>query len=100
LQFTERLGYRKDNAISMLMMGCYNTLWALRGHLEAQKKDLDALDQQVLTLAKKWMGIDTWPAGSSEQEALRQTWRCQRTACVFHAHHCPHGARPSEVTGK
>ncbi|WP_304509264.1 BatA domain-containing protein, partial [Anaerotignum sp.] len=29
LQFTERLGYRKKNAIEMLTMGCYNTLWTL-----------------------------------------------------------------------
>lgn len=26
LRFTERLGYRKENAIQMLTMGCYNTL--------------------------------------------------------------------------
>ena len=100
LQFTERLGYRKDNGINMLMMGCYNTLWALRGHLEEQKNNLDALDQQVLTLAKKWMGINTWPEDLAEQENIRETWRCQRTACVFHAHHCPHGARPSGPAAK
>ena len=34
LQFTERLGYRQENAIHMLTMGCYHTLWALRSHLE------------------------------------------------------------------
>lgn len=100
LQFTERLGYRKDNAISMLMMGCYNTLWALHGHLEEQNNNLDALDQQVLTLAKKWMGIDTWPEDLAEQKNIRETWRCQRSACVFHAHHCPHGARPSGPAAK
>jgi hypothetical protein len=34
LAFTERLGYRKEFAIEMLTMGCYNTLWALRKHLD------------------------------------------------------------------
>ena len=100
LQFTERLGYRKDNGINMLTMGCHNTLWALRNHLEGQKKDLDDHDQQVLILTKKWMGIEIWPEDFTEQEDLHQTWRCQRTACVFHAHHCPHGARPSGLAGK
>ena len=38
LQFTERLGYRKQNAIEMLTMGCYNTLWTLRAHLEEENK--------------------------------------------------------------
>jgi hypothetical protein len=91
LQFTERLGYRQTNAINMLTMGCYNTLWALRTHLEAQK-NLDDHEQAVLSLAQKWMGIDTWPEEKAEQEQLSRSWSCQRTSCVYHAHHCPRGA--------
>jgi hypothetical protein len=90
LHFTERLGYRQENGIAMLTMGCHNTLWALRAHLEGQRQ-LDAHDQQVLALAKKWMGIETWPKETIEQERLRLTWRCQRSTCVFHPYHCSHG---------
>ena len=61
LQFTERLGYRKENAIRMLTMGCYNTLWALREHLEKRPKSLDERDEQVLALAQKWMGFPELP---------------------------------------
>ena len=100
LQFTERLGYQQENAINMLTMGCYNTLWALRSHLEGQKKDLDAQDQGVLTLTRKWMGIEEWPKDYDERENLRQSWRCRRTECVFHAQHCPRGARPSGLAGE
>jgi hypothetical protein len=93
LQFTERLGYHKENAIRMLTMGCYNTLWTLRRRLEGQPPgSLDEQDRQALGLVQKWMGIPTWPETFSEQEALRQGWHCQRTACVYHAQHCPHGA--------
>jgi hypothetical protein len=99
LQFTERLGYRQDNAIAMLTMGCDNTLWTLREHLEGQGSNLDAQDQQTLSLARKWMGSETWPDGHTEQENLRQTWRCQRTACVFHAQHCPRGLAGAEDQG-
>ena len=95
LQLSGRLGYRQDNALAMLTMGCYNTLWAIRGHLEAQKSDLDDQDQRGLALARKWMGVDTWPSDAAGKEDLRKTWRCQRTACVYHPHHCPHGATPS-----
>jgi hypothetical protein len=91
LQFTERLGYRQENAIAMLTMGCDNTLWTLREHLEGQGSDLDAQDQQALALTRKWMGSGTWPEGHEEQENLRRSWRCQRTACVFHAQHCARG---------
>jgi len=92
LQFTERLGYRKANAIKMLTMGCYNTMWTLRSHLEGQPvAELDASDQRVLQLARKWMGIAEWPEDPDEQEAAHQNWSCQRTACVFHEKHCLHG---------
>jgi hypothetical protein len=91
LQFTERLGYRQENAINMLTMGCYNTLWALRAHLEEQK-NLDDHEQAVLSLAQKWMGFDTWPEDGSEQEQLSDSWACQRASCVYHAHHCLRGA--------
>jgi hypothetical protein len=96
LQLTGRLGYRQENALAMLTMGCYNTLWAIRSHLEAQKGDLDDQDRQALALARKWMGVDTWPTDAAGQEDLRQAWRCQRTACVFHPHHCAHGANLAE----
>jgi hypothetical protein len=93
LQFTERLGYRKQNAIEMLTMGCYNTLWALRSHLEGGENDLDEFDHQVLALLKKRMGFEVFPDDAIEQEELSQEWNCQRIECVFHAHHCPHGAK-------
>jgi hypothetical protein len=94
LQFTERFGYRKENAIDMLTMGCYNTLWAMRKRLEEQKpEDLDERDRVSLTLARKWMGGDQWPSDPQEQNDFRKNWRCQRTACVFHARHCLHGAQ-------
>jgi len=93
LQFTERLGYRHQNALAMLTMGCYNTLWALRNHLEGQKDDLDERDRRSLALARKWMGGEQWPPDPAGSEDARHAWRCQRAACVFHAEHCPHGAR-------
>jgi hypothetical protein len=96
LQFTERLGYRHQNALAMLTMGCYNTLWALRNHLEGQGGDLDERDRQSLALARKWMGGEEWPPEPSGPEDPRHAWRCQRTACVFHAEHCPHGAKPAD----
>jgi len=92
LQFTERLGYRKDHAIQMLTMGCYNTLWALRSHLEGTHDNIDERDRQVLALAKKWMGIDPWPAEPAALEQARHSWRCQRTECVYHQRYCAHGA--------
>ena len=95
LQFTERLGYRYENALEMLVMGCYNTLWALRNHLEGQKGDLDECDRQALALAQKWMGGESWPPEPAGGEEPHQAWRCQRTACIFHASKCPHGAKPA-----
>jgi hypothetical protein len=85
LQFTERFGYHKQNAIDMLTMGCYNTLWSLRSYLEENEKDLDDFDQQVFALVKKWMEIEVFPEVAKEQEELRRSWNCQRTACVYHA---------------
>jgi hypothetical protein len=94
LAFTERLGYRKENAIDMLSMGCYSTLWALRSHLENQGGKRDGQDEQVLDLAKKWMGFETWPAKRSKDtsdqlESLRKEWRCTRSECLFHGTYCP-----------
>jgi hypothetical protein len=100
LQFTPRLGYRQENAIEMLTMGCYNTLWTLRSRLETMKAGRDDHDEQVLTLTRKWTGIQKWPDDGSERERLRQEWRCQRTACVFHARFCAHGANPPERAGR
>lgn len=93
LQFTERLGYRKANAIKMLTMGCYNTLWALRARLEEQAdKNLDDLDRQVLSQARKCMGDTPWPEEPAAQATFSQEWRCTRHECVYHAHFCPRGA--------
>lgn len=112
LQFTERFGYRQENALKMLTMGCYNTLWALREHLEQQREPSDEQDQEALALAKKWMGFDEWPVRERSQDEeeneqlkeayqqkmadLQSSWRCTRTACVFHASVCPHGAKPTQ----
>ncbi|MGD8751772.1 MAG: hypothetical protein PVG14_10145, partial [Anaerolineales bacterium] len=93
LQFTERFGYRKENAIKMLTMGCYNTLWALRKHFETHTSNLDKEDQKAFRLVKKWMGVEEWPEEASEIEQLRESWRCQRAACIFHERHCRRGAR-------
>ena len=94
LQFTERLGYRKANAIKMLTMGCYNTLWALRSRLEEQPEaSLDDLDRKVLALARKWMGNDPWPGKPADQQALQQSWSCQRTECVYHQQFCARGVK-------
>jgi predicted acylesterase/phospholipase RssA len=96
LQFTERLGYRCQNALAMLTMGCYNTLWTLRNHLEGQKDDLEERDRRTLALARKWMGGESWPPDPTGAEDPRHAWRCQRAACVFHAEHCSHGAKRTE----
>jgi len=95
LQFTERLGYKKENAIKMLAMGCYATLDSLRTRLEAGKREnLDSHDQRALALVKKWTG-DLWKptTGSEFPNNERPVWQCQRTACVFHKQVCPHGAQ-------
>ncbi len=94
LAFTERLGYRKENAIEMLSMGCYCTLWALRRHLEEQGGKRDEQDEQALALAKKWMGFETWPAKRNKDygdqlETLRKEWRCTRSECLYYGMYCP-----------
>ena len=94
LQFTERLGYRQDNALKMLTMGCYNALWALQAHLEAQSEAaLDERDRVALGLVRRWTGMAGLPKEQAEQEALHKSWQCQRTACVFHAGICAHGRK-------
>ena len=109
LQFTERFGYRQENALKMLTMGCYNTLWALRERLEGQAEPADEQDQDALALAKKWMGFEQLPVrvrsqDEAEDERLKEdylakladlqaSWRCTRTACSFYARICPHGAQ-------
>ena len=93
LQFSERLGYRKEKAIEMLTMGCYNTLIALRRYLEEQKtQDRDPQDQSALGLVQKWMGNTPWPEEAIQQEQFSRDWSCQRTACVYHSQFCIHGA--------
>jgi len=91
LQFTERLGYRHENAVAMLTMGCYNTLSALRDHLEREGDSLDEQERQSLALARKWMGGADWPPEPEGSEG--RAWQCRRTACVFHSDHCPYGGR-------
>ena len=93
LQFTERLGYRQDTAIQMLTLGCADTLWALRDHLEDPSHCMDDSDQQTLRLVKLWTGLEVLPQGLQEKEKLRKAWRCQRQACIYHAQHCQHGAQ-------
>jgi predicted acylesterase/phospholipase RssA len=93
LSFTERLGYRKDRAIDMLTMGCYDTLWALRIHLEDQAAKRDQQDEQVLQMTKKWMGFETLPDKRGEDyndqlESLRQGWRCTHSECLFYKTYC------------
>jgi hypothetical protein len=99
LQFTERLGYKKENAVQMLAMGCASTLDSLRARLEARSKaegweNLDEHDQRALTLARKWTG-DLWQAPDLPEapDRVRPVWQCQRAACAFHALVCPHGAK-------
>ena len=92
LQFTERLGYNKDNAIKMLTQGCHDTLFALRNHLERPANIIDDQDRRALALARRWMGVDDWPKEESEQLKMRDTWHCTRTACTFHARACSRGA--------
>ena len=110
LQFTERLGYRQQSGIEMITMGCYNTLWAMRNHLENLKADeLDEQDERSLRLVVRWMGLKDWPRldragqdGSGIQtqlDALRTSWKCTRKECVFHVRHCLHGAKMNKNGG-
>jgi hypothetical protein len=91
LQFTERLGYRKGNAIEMLTMGCYNTLWTLLTYLDEGGKHFDDKDKLVLDLVRKWTGIEELPEDPQARNDLQNSWHCQRTACIYHAMHCPRG---------
>ncbi len=93
LQFTERLGYRKQNAIEMLTMGCYNTLWTLRSYLDKEDNQFDDHDRAVLDLVRKWTGIEIMPEEPQARKDLQQSWRCQRAACIYHAQYCPRGAK-------
>ncbi len=101
LQFTERLGYRKDNAIQMLTGGCYDTLDTLRARLEKVKEeDLDEHDKRVLTQARNWTGEAWQPANPAARDDARPIWRCERTTCVFHAEACRHGAKVGQPTAQ
>ncbi|MFW6063386.1 MAG: patatin-like phospholipase family protein [Chloroflexota bacterium] len=99
LQFTERLGFRSEKAIEAMTMGCYNTMWRLRRHLESKEASasLDEVDERALQLARKWMGFKEWPRSEKESEALEGNWQCQRTRCAFHPMHCRHGRRARRV---
>jgi hypothetical protein len=93
LQFTKRFGYKKDNAIGMITMGCYNALWSLRNHLESKHPDdLDEHDERALGLVRQLMDIDDWPSSHDDLEALREDWKCTRTGCIFYQDHCRRGA--------
>jgi predicted acylesterase/phospholipase RssA len=102
LQFTERLGYKKENAIQMLAMGCYSTLDSLRTRLEKKGwESLDGHDRRALELARKWTG-DLWqpPPGPEAADQTRPVWQCQRTACAFYETACPHGAEARTPASK
>lgn len=95
LQFTERLGYKRENAIRMITSGCYSTLWSLHEFLSAKAADgLDAHDESALRLARQWMGLDG-EIVATDKTVLQKAWRCRRQQCVFHAQHCRHGANPA-----
>ncbi len=95
LQFTERLGYRHENAIRMLTSGCAHTLWAVLDHLGHTRQPLDQQDQNALDLVQKWTGVDEIPPDEAGWQAVKKSWACQRTTCVFHATECPRGAQKS-----
>jgi len=104
LQFTERLGYRKENGIKMITMGCYNTLWTLRDHIEnLSPAERDGQDELSLKLIRSLMGNVEWPiwknkrdperrAAQERFDTLHATWQCSRQECLFHAQYCAHGA--------
>lgn len=96
LQFTERLGYRKENAIDMLTMGCYNTLWTLLTYLDEGSNHFDEQDRVVLDLVRKWTGVEVLPEDPQARNDLQNSWHCQRTACVYHKVHCPRGMKARE----
>jgi hypothetical protein len=96
LQFTERLGYRKENAIDMLTMGCYNTLWTLRAYLDEGDQYFDDKDRMVLELVRKWTGVEEFPGDALARDELQKNWHCQRSACIYHAKHCAHGMKGRE----
>ena len=75
----------------MLTMGCSDTLWTLRMHLETDTANQDDQDRQVLATAKKWMGFEALPKDAAAQASLKTSWRCQRTACAFYNGFCSHG---------
>jgi predicted acylesterase/phospholipase RssA len=92
LQFTERLGYRSENAIRMMTSGCYSTLWSLYDYLaDKSRAGLDERDEITLRMAQRWMGLEGEDRPNPTRE-LQKSWRCRRTRCAFHARHCRHGA--------
>lgn len=96
LQFTERLGFRGENAVRMITSGCYSTLWSLYVHLASKTKGgLDEGDEMTLAMARRWMGLEAEerPNITPEQQL---SWRCQRVQCAFFEGHCRHGAKVTE----
>lgn len=103
LQFTPRLGYRPERALEALTMGCSNTLWALRRHLEQRQREytrqgrsLNEHDQTALRLARHWMGFEIFPESARQQDFLEPAWRCTRSRCVFYERACRRGARQED----
>jgi predicted acylesterase/phospholipase RssA len=95
LNFTKRLGFRDEDAVQMLTVGCYQALWTLRAHLEGKQMEcaqkgatLEATDLHALHLARKWMGFEDWPEDVAQRQSV---WRCQRTACAYYNSVCHHG---------
>jgi len=88
LQFTERLGYKQENAVDMITMGCYNTLETIRERLtemhEKRPWEMDEQDRISFALVKKWM---------LDEKGSKRGWACTRTNCVFHQKHCAHGLK-------
>lgn len=85
LEFTERLGYRQNDAVEMITMGCYNTLWTIRNRLkDLGPEERDAQDEKSHLLVNKWMEADNRP---------EKDWLCKRDDCIFHKDHCLHGAK-------
>lgn len=101
LQFTERLGYKKDNAVQMITMGCYNTLDSLRTRLEDPKQsgkweNMDSQDQRALTLVREWTGKSWQAPDPTAPDKPRPVWQCQRSACSFYKDACLHGAKAGQ----
>jgi hypothetical protein len=80
LQFTERFGYKQENAIDMITMGCYNTLDTIHKRLT----EMDEQSRISFALVKNWI---------ADEKGSKRSWACARTDCVFHQEHWAHGLK-------